>query len=252
MARRFALALLLSLAAASGAARAEWEANVKVERFRWAESTQPGVTETGPRFGIRAAWTQRLPSGLLFGWRGELYGGSVEYSGAQLFPPNNPVSGTTEYTGIINELQAGYRIPSSGATLVGGLGLDYWNRQLTDVQREQWWVTYLRLGGELGNRARVGFFAGAGVKYPVSIVEDAHLNDIGFDQNPKLHPGRAPSLFAELGYHFARQWTVTGYYDSYRFKQSPGERVTAAGVPFIVFQPESRVDTFGLRLHLHF
>jgi hypothetical protein len=44
MARPFALAILLSFAAASGAAWAEWEANVKIERFRWAESTQPGVT----------------------------------------------------------------------------------------------------------------------------------------------------------------------------------------------------------------
>jgi hypothetical protein len=251
VARRFALAVLLSLAAASGAARAEWETNVKLERFRWAESTQPGVTETGPRFGIGAAWTQNRDSGLLFGWRGELYGGSVHYSGAQLFPPNNPINGTTEYTGIINELQAIWRFDGGGA-LLAGLGLDYWNRQLTDIQSEEWWVTFVRLGGELGNRSRNGFFAGAGVKYPIYIVEDAHLNDIGFDQNPKLYPGRSPSFYAELGYRFTRQWSLTGYYDSYRFKQSPGESVTAGGVPFIVFQPESKVDTYGLRLHLHF
>ena len=252
MARRLALAVLLSLLAASGAARAEWETNVKVEHFRWAESTQPGVTETGPRFGIGAAWTQNKDSGLLFGWRGELYGGSVQYSGAQLFPPNNPVSGTTEYSGIINELQARYRTAGGGAALFAGLGLDYWNRQLTDIQSEEWWVTFVRLGGELGNRSRSGFFAGAGVKYPIYVVEDAHLDDIGFDQNPKLYPGRTASFYGELGYRFARQWTLTGYYDSYRFKQSPGESVTAGGVPFIVFQPESKVDTFGLRLHLHF
>ena len=251
MARGFALAVLLSLAAASGAARAEWEANVKIERFRWAEDTQPGVTETGPRFGIGAAWTQDRDSGWLFGWRGELYGGSVHYSGAELFPPNNPVSGTTEYTGIINELQAIHRF--AGAALVAGLGLDYWNRQLTDVQKEEWWVTFVRLGGEYGIRARPGWFAGGGVKYPVYIVEDAHLDGI-FNQNPKLHPGRAPSLYAEVGYRFDRQWALTGYYDSYRFKQSPGEPVTRTsdGAPFIVFQPESKADTFGLRLHLRF
>ncbi len=236
MACRLTFAVLFALAAASGAARAEWEANVKVERFRWAESTQPGVTETGPRFGVGLAWTQNRDSGWLFGWRGELYGGSVTYSGAQLFPPNNPVSGSS----------------GGGAALVGGLGLDYWNRQLTDIQSEEWWVAFVRLGGELGNRSRSGPFAGAGVKYPIYIVEDAHLNDIGFDQNPKLYPGRAPSVYAELGYRFARQWTLTGYYDSYRFKQSPGESVTSGGVPFIVFQPESKVDTYGLRLHLHF
>jgi hypothetical protein len=132
------------------------------------------------------------------------------------------------------------------------VGLDYWNRQLTDVQKEEWWVTFARLGGEYGTRARPGMFAGGGVKYPLYVVEDAHLNDIGFDQNPKLHPGRAPSLYAEIGYRFDRQWTLSGYYDSYRFKQSPGERVTGGGASFIVFQPESKVDSFGLRLHLHF
>ncbi|MEA3194349.1 MAG: hypothetical protein QOD26_2682 [Betaproteobacteria bacterium] len=252
MARRFALALLVSLFALSGGARAAWEANVKAERFRWAESTQPSVTETGPRFGIGAAWTQDRERGLLFGWRGELYGGSVHYSGAELFPPNRPISGTTEYTGVINELQATYRSAGGGAALIAGLGLDYWNRQLTDIQKEEWWVTFARLGGEFGNRTREGFFAGAGVKYPVYIAEDAHLTDIGFDQNPTLHPGREASLYGEAGYRFARRWTLSAYYDSYRFKESPGERVTRGGSTFIVFQPRSVVDTYGLRLHLHF
>jgi hypothetical protein len=254
VARQFALAFLASLVLASASARAEWEANVKVERFRWAEDTQPGVTETGPRFGLGVAWTQDRDSGWLAAWRGEIYGGAVEYNGAQLFPPNNPVTGTTEYTGFITELHALYRTGGGGAALLAGLGFDYWNRQLTSIQAEEWYVTFVRLGGEIGNRTRRGggFFAGAGVKYPIYISEDAHLTDIGFDSNPTLHPGRAPSLYGEIGYRFAEQWTLTGYYDSYRFGKSPEERVTAGGAPFIVFQPASRVDTFGIRLHLHF
>jgi hypothetical protein len=258
VARRYALALLASFVAsivlASGAARAEWEANAKVERFRWAENTQPGVTETGPRFGIGAGWTQDRDSGWLLGWRGELYGGSVEYNGAELFPPNRPVKGTTEYTGFITELQGMYRPGGGNAALVSGLGFDYWNRQLTDVQKEEWYVVFARLGAELGNRARrgSGLFAAGGVKYPLYIVEDAHLNDIGFDTNPKLRPGRAPSLYAEVGYRFTGQWTVTGYYDSYRFRESPAESTSVGGAPFLVFQPESRADSYGVRLHIHF
>jgi hypothetical protein len=242
---------LLALAATAGAARAEWDLNVKAERFRWAEDTQPGVTETGPRYGIGLGWTQDRASGWMAAWRGELYGGSVEYNGAQLFPPNDPVKGTTDYTGFITEVRAIWR--SSGATaLIGGLGFDYWNRQLTSIQSEEWTVIFGRLGGELGNRARRGFFAGGGVKYPIHIAEDAHLDDIGFDQNPTLHPGRAPSLYAEAGYRFAGQWTLAGYYDSYRFKKSQEESVTSGGARFNVFQPASKVDSFGLRLHLHF
>jgi hypothetical protein len=258
VARQYALALMTSLVAsivlASGAARAEWEANAKVEHFRWAEDTQPGVTETGPRFGIGLGWTQDRESGWLAAWRGELYGGSVEYNGAELFPPNNPIRGTTEYTGFITELQGIYRSPGGNAALIAGLGFDYWNRQLTDVQKEEWYVTFARLGVELGNRTRRsgGVFAGGGVKYPLYIAEDAHLNDIGFDSNPKLHPGRAPSLYAEIGYRFSAQWALTAYYDSYRFRESPAEHTSVGGAPFIVFQPQSSVDTFGLRLHVHF
>jgi hypothetical protein len=252
--RPFALALLASFALASGAARAEWDLNVKAERFRWEEKTQPSVTETGPRFGIGLGWTQDKPGGLTAAWRGELYGGSVEYNGAQLFPPNAPVQSTTEYTGFITELHAVYRTSGGGAALIAGLGFDYWNRQLSSIQAEEWYVTFVRVGAELGNRARrgSGFFAGGGVKYPVYIAEDAHLTDIGFDSNPTLHPGRAPSLYAEVGYRFVEQWTLSAYYDSYRFKKSAEENTSVGGAPFVVFQPESKVDTFGLRLHLHF
>jgi hypothetical protein len=154
----------------------------------------------------------------------------------------------------VTELQGIYRSPRGNAALIGGLGFDYWNRQLTDVQKEEWFVTSARLGVELGNRTRHGggFFAGGGVKYPLYIVEDAHLNDIGFDSNPTLHPGRAPSLYAEIGYRFSEQWMLTGYYDSYRFRESPAEHTSVGGAPFIVFQPQSSVDTFGLRLHVYF
>lgn len=248
------LALLAVLALASGAARAEWDLNLKAERFKWVEETRPSVTETGPRYGIGLGWTQDRESGWMAAWRGEFYGGSVQYDGAELFPPNNPVRSTTEYTGFITEVQAIYRVAGGGSALIAGLGFDYWNRQLTSIQSEEWYVTFVRLGGELGNRARrgSGLFAGGGVKYPIHIAEDAHLTDIGFDSNPTLHPGRAPSLYAEIGYRFQGQWTLTAYYDSYRFDQSPGVSTTRGGAAFTVFQPESSVDTFGLRLHLHF
>jgi hypothetical protein len=254
VARQFALALLASFVLASGAARAEWDLGIKAERFRWAEDTHPAVTETGPRFGLALGWTQDRETGWLAAWRSELYGGSVEYKGAQLFPPNDPVTSTTEYTGFITELQAIHRFTGGGAALIGGLGFDYWNRQLSSIQSEEWTVIFGRLGGELGNRARRGggFFAGAGLKVPIYIAEDAHLDEIGFDSNPTLHPKGALSLYAEVGYRFAEQWMLTGYYDSYRFKKSQEESVTSGGARFLVFQPASKVDTFGLRLHVFF
>ena len=246
-----ALALFVLLAAASAPAWAQWSVEGKIERFRWAESTQPGVTETGPRFGLGLGYTQNKTGGWMFAYRGEFYGGDVHYSGATLFG-GTPVEGTTTYSGLLNELQGIYRSSGGGAQLVTGLGLDYWNRQLTSDQHEEWYVYYVRLGAEFGGRLSHGLFAGAGIKYPVYIYEDAHLDAIGFDSNPKLHPGRSPSFYADLGYRLGRRWTVLGYYDSYRFAESPQVRTSAGGFNFAVFQPKSQVDTFGLRLQFHF
>jgi len=251
--RRALVALCaLGCLAAAGEATAEWSAGIHYERFRWAESTTPGVTETGPRAGIDVSWIQNKKSGWVAAYHGELYGGSVHYDGAFLFS-GAPVDGTTNYSGILNELQGIYRFSDErGFQLVGGIGIDSWTRQLSEDQAEDWAVVYARLGAAFGGRTTRGWFAGGGVKYPIYVEEDAHLTDIGFDSNPRLHPGRAASLYAEIGYRFGRHWILSGYYDSYRFKESPKASTTSGGLSFLVFQPASSVDTFGLRLHYAF
>ncbi len=249
--RRAALTFLAcaSLALAAGDAAAEWSANLSTEHFRWAESTTPGVTETGPRVGLGLRYLQDRSSGWLFAYRGDLYGGSVHYSGAGLLT-GTPVESTTDYDGVRNEVQAIHR---SGRTdLILGLGLDYWERHLSSVQLETYWVYYLRAGLEYGGRASHGWFAGGGLKFPIYTAENAHLDAIGFDQNPYLHPGRAVSGYAELGYRFGRRWSAEAYYDAYRFSESQKATVTSGGATFQVFQPKSSTDSVGLRLHYHF
>jgi hypothetical protein len=250
-ARRAALLLcvIAGFAGDAGDASAEWSANVGVEQFRWAESTTPGVTETGPRVSLGLGYMQDRTSGWLLAYRGDLYGGSVNYHGAGLFT-GTPIEGTTDYYGVRNEAQAIHR---SGRTdLVLGLGLDYWERWLTSSQSEDYYVYYVRLGAEYGGRASQGWFVGAGVKYPVYIVQNAHFDDIGFDQNPKLHPGRAASGYAQVGYRFGRRWSAEAYYDGYRFGESRPATVTMGGTTFQAFQPKSSADSVGLRLHYHF
>jgi hypothetical protein len=251
--RRALLALCaLCCLAVAGEAAAEWSADVHYERFRWAESTTPGVTETGQRAGIGGSWIQNKTTGWVAAYHGELYGGSVHYSGAYLFS-GAPAEGTTTYSGILNELNGIYRFSDErGFQLVSGLGIDYWTRQLSADQAEDWLVLYARLGAAFGGRTSRGFFAGAGVKYPVYVTEDAHFTDIGFDSNPRLHPRGAASSYAEIGYRFGRHWILSGYYDSYRFKESPKEHTTSGTVNFLVWQPTSSVDTYGLRLHYAF
>ncbi len=243
----------LGCLSAAGGASAEWSVDAHYERFRWVESTDPRVTERGPRVGIGASWIQNSKaSGWVAAYHGELYGGSVQYRGAYLFS-GAPAEGTTVYSGILNEFNAIYRFSDErGLQLVSGLGLDYWIRKLSETQSEDWSVVYARLGAALGGRTTQGWFAGGGVKYPVYVDENAHFTDIGFDSNPRLHPIGAFSAYADIGYRFGRHWTLSGNYDSYRFKESPKARTTSGGLPYNVWQPTSSVNTVGLRLHHHF
>ena len=253
---RWALvALALALAAVSAPAAAGWSVSGDLEHFRWAEDTSPSVTETGPRFGIGVHWTQDKPAGWQFGYHGRLYFGSPAYTGSLLFS-GEPITGTTDYSGVTHEGQAVYRIPgsASGAEFVAGLGLDYWIRQLSTLQSEEYRVLYLRLGANFDRRGPAGWYGGAGVKYPFFVDEDAHFPDLGFQPNPHLEPKGELSVYAEVGYRFNDRWSLTGYYDSYRFAESDAVGVIQAGTgtPFSFTQPRSSVDSLGLRLRRGF
>ena len=232
------------------AANAGWTLEGGIEHFSWRESSSLSVTETGPRLILGGSWLPQRESAWRFGWKGKLYAGSVDYDGAFLFS-GAPARGTTQYAGAANELVVLYSPPEprfAGTDVVGGLGLDVWQRELSARQREDYTVLFARLGLQHNAQTRKGWFGGGGIKLPLFTREDAHLQDIGFDQNPILRPGKEPSLYAEVGYRFSATWSLVGYYDSYRFSRSAVEAVTIAGAPVSVFQPESRVDTFGLRV----
>jgi hypothetical protein len=264
--------LFCGLAAAAttawaAAANAGWAASLDLERFHWEEATTPPVTEQGPRVGFSWEFEQLRPAGWQFAYRGQFRYGTVDYNGSFLFS-GEKATARVEYTGLLNEAQAIYRVPGSpfGLELVGGLGLDYWRRNILPDQIEDYSVLFLRAGLNADPRGSQGWFGGAGLKFPLYVLENAHLDAIGFDQNPLLEPQGEVSAYAQLGYRFAPQWSVIGYYDSYRFGQSADVAATSSdpgicppttpGVPrrcsFAVHQPASRIDTFGLRLRYSF
>jgi hypothetical protein len=90
------------------------------------------------------------------------------------------------------------------------------------------------------------------VKYPLYGQVNAHLDAIGFDQNPTLQLGRQFSLYAQVGHRFSRRWSLAAYYDGYRFEESSSATVTTGGAAFTVVQPKSKVDSFGMRLQYAF
>jgi len=258
LARRFLAALFLFLLGASGAARAEWSGSVEYQRFKWSEPSI-GVTETGPLLGLGLDWRVEKPSSWQFAWRGKYYFGTVDYDGSTLVG-GQPIQGSVDYDGLYNEFQASYPLESTRTVRAQfGLGLDYWNRQLTAVQREEWYVYFLRSGVDWGNRLQQGWFAGGGLKYPFYVVQDPHARSIGFDQDVKLHPKGRWSFYADVGYRLTPNFTVGAFYDSYRFDQSARVAVSGRtcqesfGVPDCgLLQPASNADMVGLRLTLRF
>ena len=240
------LALLLP-----GIAGAELILNGGVEYFDWKESTTPAVHETGPIATFGLGYAQDRDSGLVLGYRGKLWGGSTNYEGSTLFG-NAPLTGTTDYAGIDNEFQMRLRRTSTAGDRLDGVlgaGIDVWRRSLTAAQKEDYQVAYLRLGIE-SNPFDVGRWSVAfGLKYPVWARENAHLEQIGFDSNPLLTPGKDLSAYASLGYRFAERMQVVAYYDSFRFKRSEDVNAVLVGIgPQTLFQPPSRMDLIGIRL----
>jgi hypothetical protein len=250
--------IVLSLAAvfAASPARAQLAISGGIEYFQWKEDTAPiQVREDGPMFVLGLDYTQRRDRGLLFAYRGKLYIGDVDYDGALLFAPNVPVDGTTSYAGTAHEAQLRYRLaPQRGYWLdvLGSLGVDMWERELSDVQQEDYTIAFVRLGVELNATGERGWTFGAGVKYPVWTEEDAHFDELGFDQNPELEPEGKFMGFLHAGYRFQRHLALIAYLDGFNFGESDPVTVTQGGSSFQFFQPASRQYNWGLKLQYLF
>jgi hypothetical protein len=252
MAERLLGGAFVVLLFASGPAAAEFSVSLGAEYFRWKEATTPSVTETGPMLALGLSYTQEKDDGLIFGYRGRAYFGDVDYTGAYLFT-GAPATGTTSYAGMSNEGQIRWRAqipdrPEYHLDYVMAVGWDTWKRELSSVQREDYNVGFVRLGGEVALKKGEGWTLGVGIKYPFYISEDAHMTDLGFDRNPTLKPGRDASIYGNLSYRLNEKVSVTAYYDGFEFKQSQSESVNTPMGPATVFQPASTMSVVGVKL----
>jgi hypothetical protein len=236
---------------ASGAASADWSLNGGFESFRWKESTTPAVKESGLRLTLGLSWRQSREPGISAGYDLKAYRGDVDYTGATLFT-GTPISGETRYRGWSHEVQAIWRAAGSAFDVVLAGGVDSWERRLTTAQQEDWLTIYVKLGMAYNQLARQGVMGSLGVKYPTWTRENGHLESVGALNNPKIRPGKEPSLYGTLGYRFNPKWDVTAYYDSFRFKESNQVSVVLPGGFANFFQPESRMDVFGVKIQHNF
>lgn len=234
-------------------ARAEVTLNGGVDYLRWTEASTPSVKETGPLYSMGIAYTQDRDDGALFAYRGKVWGGSVKYDGATLFG-GTPIHSTSDYTGASNEMQVRWRKPGKpGGNLDGvlGAGLDVWRRSLSSVQKEDYAIGYLRLGVESGTDESSRWTVSLGFKYPVWTYENAHLDQIGFDSNPILRPGREISPFGSVGYRLTPTWQVVGYYDGFRFSRSASVQANEVAMglgPTTLVQPATTMSIIGVRI----
>ncbi len=223
------------------------------------------VNETGPMFVLGVDWTPGKNTGLIWGYRGEFYTGNVDYDGQTQL--GEPYLSTTEYLGTSQEgrLAWGWQMKSQHIVEVqSALGLEVFRRSIvnggTGDQMEDYQILYARLGGAYSGVASNRLSFNAGIKYPMAVREDAHLNELGLEDNPTLEPRSLVSLYAGMEFRFSKEFLVRLYYDGYRFETSDPVTVTASrtigscgvGTVCSVIQPQTTIHRLGVAIRTAF
>jgi hypothetical protein len=256
-----------------------------VESFHLKEIGSTGtrlVSETGNRFVATALfdnykrYESEIP--LLYHLEASVYLGQVNYDGqSQSLDPaqnNLPVRSQTDYQGGRAEALLGYRFNPSvvprGIELLGGLGVDSWNRRIQDgtasngTQISGIKETYRAYYG----KAAVGFadlFSPTlhshllfGIKMPLNINEEVNLSNLGYDNDVSVSPGNTYSGFIYLVLEPQSKngspgnMIFSAYYDGFRFDPSKSKTATRNGSSIQIWQPETHIDVFGVQIGYRF
>lgn len=243
-----ALAQLKPEAAPSALGR--WTIDVAPEYFYWQEFVN-GVKvddESGLRYGLELSYKDLQDEGWLLAARFKIYYGSVDYNGGTW--AGAPVKTTTDYYGGLGELRYGYRWnvdEDQYLDLMGGFGLEDWHRSLNGAggYNEKWLPINLKAGLELSPKEK-GRIVTLGVKVPVYTTEVIDFGRVG-GGTVTLHPGTLPSFYAEAGYKFTKNLSVTAYFDSYFFAKSSSETEEISGMNYQVYQPQTESFEVGVK-----
>lgn len=221
------------------------------EYFYWQEDLNGKklLDENGFRIGLEGAYHPLVEKGWIWASRVKLYFGAVDYNGAVQFSSGAtiPLKSTTDYYGITGEAGYGYRYGLGQDYFLDALGrlnLDFWLRRLGSQfgYDEYWFPISVKAGFELSPR-NVGWIGALGLKVPVYTYQTADFSRLG-GGTVTLHPGTMVSGYAEAGYKFTSNFSLTAFFDSYWFKQSP--------VNEGFLQPESKSYEVGAKLRWTF
>jgi hypothetical protein len=260
--------LLFQAGVAEGAAPSGVAMNAGVEWFNWHEYDDAGarlLQESGPRWFAGAMFGNKeteKAQGLLYAAEARVYTGVVDYE-------SSGGMSETDYQGGRAAVVAGYRWdgvwPGYSVDALGGAGIERWTRDILNNSslsvsnmNETYRVAYAVLDAGVGHAAKGWRYRwDIGVKQPFDTSEQVDLMSLGYDRDVTLSPGRSLSGFARARFERDNdskpgRCSITVYYDGYRFAKSDVKVVTAAGVPRAVWQPESRMDVFGVSVEFPF
>ncbi len=224
-----------------------WKLEAGPEYYYWQETFggKKLLDETGPRYALELSGKVATPDDYLAAVRFKLYYGHVDYNGQTQL--GAPVKSTTDYYGGLVDFGVGRRWTSAkGRTLdlMGRFGVENWERDLNGPggYAEHWIPLYVKLGVET-EPEKNGWTGALGVKAAVYTFQEVDLNKFGLGKI-SLNPGTRPSGYGELGYQINQHLSVTGYFDSYWFAQSPNDN---NGI-IVAFQPESWTYQAGVKV----
>lgn len=240
---------------------------VEIESYKWQEFFPKNVgivEESGPRGAIGMAWSNlRTPSGgPVYRAHGKIYGGKVDYDGETLRTTPTPVSTEASYMGLQAEGVGGYRFGGKvGFELVSGIGVDMWMRDIKENSASATPVGYNTLFIVPSAKLGIGMFTRfesfgmalrAGPKMPLFVLERAYLYD-NVDFRPIPHPSWFGTAEFSFGGRGKDRFTLSFYYDSYRFGSSEPANLTQEGVLVgTPAQQDVEMSVYGARLAFGF
>jgi hypothetical protein len=260
----FLLCFIVTAGTGGTADAAETEVYFKYGDFTWKEfdGTNRLLRESGALMGPGFSYFRETPDHLTVNPKAELFVGDVNYDGQT--NEGDPVKTDVTYVGITIQGDLGRRFgQNTYFEPFIGAGYRFWSRQIENGRTlsglvatgytEYWTNIYARLGIRGGVSVSEGalLFAEAGLKLPV-YNQNSIAQSGGFSQpNYSVRPGLQSSLFAELGIKM-RNLKGSLFYDGMRFSRSNPILLDTADGVFVITQPQSTSDTFGLMLGVTF
>jgi len=226
-----------------------------LEQFNWKEylAGHEIVRDSGPMYGIGADINISPPVMLMIEGNGEFYFGNLDYDGFIQNPYGvEPYRSKTQYLGIKGSADMAVILDITDHFYLKpylGIGVNAWQRRLDNTGSrvygyDESWLTLFALAG-MGagvtiNRT-VEVFGKAVLRLSAYNIEKVDMSNIGGPSGIYLSPGRQPSFCAEAGVNVAFV-SLSLFYETLRFAESDIDS------KYDVFQPESKADTYGVRL----